>query len=170
MTIYSMTGYASASSDASESGAGAGGARVAVHVELRSVNSRFLDLAFRLPDELRGIEPALRELISQQFRRGKIELHASTAADAATSLPQPTPELVNRLVRIESSVLGWLPQARPLSVNEVLNWCRSQAAPVRADEAVLAAARAAVEGLRDARAREGERPADDAEFRLRLSP
>ncbi len=32
-----------------------------VTVELRSVNSRFLDLAFRLPDELRGLEPALRE-------------------------------------------------------------------------------------------------------------
>lgn len=157
MTIYSMTGYASASSDASETGAGAGAAHVAVHVELRSVNSRFLDLAFRMPDELRGLEPALRELVSQNFRRGKIELRASTSVDAATSLPQPTPELVNRLVHVESSVLGWLPQARPLSVNEVLHWCRSQAAPVRADEAVLAAARTAVDGLRDARAREGQR-------------
>ena len=85
MTIYSMTGYASASSDASETGAGAGAAHVAVHVELRSVNSRFLDLAFRMPDELRGLEPALRELVSQNFRRGKIELRASTSVDAATS-------------------------------------------------------------------------------------
>jgi uncharacterized protein (TIGR00255 family) len=54
-------------------------------------------------------------------------------------------------------VQGWLPEARGLSVNEVLHWCRGSGAAVRYDEAGLAAARAAIGGLREARAREGER-------------
>ena len=65
MAVYSMTGYANAASEAGENSA-------AVTVEARSVNGRFLDLALRLPDELRGLEPALRELLTATFRRGKI--------------------------------------------------------------------------------------------------
>ena len=42
----------------------------AASVEIRSVNGRFLDLALRLPDELRSLEPALRELLTATFRRG----------------------------------------------------------------------------------------------------
>ena len=58
MAVYSMTGYAIAAS-AAPSREGAKGAAVAsVTVEARSVNGRFLDLSFRLPDELRGLEPA----------------------------------------------------------------------------------------------------------------
>jgi uncharacterized protein (TIGR00255 family) len=126
-------------------------------VELRSVNSRFLDLAMRLPDELRAVEPALRELLTATFRRGKIELRVFTREDAAAAWPQPQPDQLNRLTRLESTVQGWLPNARALSVNEVLAWCKSgQAAAPREDEA-LAAARRAVAALREARAREGAR-------------
>ena len=64
MSVYSMTGFAHATHGAGGStddpavrGASGGSA---VTVEVRSVNSRFLDLAFRLPDELRGLEPARR--------------------------------------------------------------------------------------------------------------
>ncbi len=157
MTVYSMTGYATASSDSPGSASAQAPQRAAVSIEIRSVNGRFLDLGFRLPEELRGLEPALRDLLTQTFRRGKIELRASTAQAAEDGLPQPTPEQINRLMRLESSVQGWLPDARVLSVNEVLQWCRGQAPALRYDEAGLAAARAAVLGLREARAREGAR-------------
>ena len=41
--------------------------------EIRSVNHRYLDLAFRLPDDLRAFEPALRERFSARLTRGKVE-------------------------------------------------------------------------------------------------
>jgi len=147
-----MTGYASAAAGAPEAAAPA-----AVTVELRSVNGRFLDLALRLPDELRALEPALRELLSQRLRRGKVEMRVTTQRDTDAAWPNPQPEQLSRLARVESTVQGWLPHAQPLSVHEVLQWCRGGGAVERLDEAALEAARRCVAGLADARAREGER-------------
>ena len=152
MAVYSMTGYATASSVPA-----AGSPHEGVTVDIRSVNGRFLDLSLRLPDELRGLEPALRELVTATVRRGKVELRITPARASADEWPQPSPEQVNRLMRLESSVLGWLPQARPLSVNEVMQWCRNAAAPAKLDEATLTTAKRAISGLIEARAREGER-------------
>ncbi len=161
MSVYSMTGFAHASHDAGSmadgSAARSATAGAAVTVEARSVNSRFLDLAFRLPDELRGLEPALRELIGSRFKRGKIELRIATQREADTAWPQPQHEQLNRLSRLESTVTSWLPQARPLSVNEALQWCRQGGVAERLDDAALAAAKLAIDGLREARGREGER-------------
>ena len=156
MAVYSMTGYANTASEAA-------GVASAVTVELRSVNGRFLDLALRLPDELRGLEPALRELLTAACKRGKIELRVTTARETDNALPAPTPEQLNRLAHQESAVQGWLPKARGLSVNEVLQWCRGGGggggggAVQQLDEPTLEAARRCIQGLREARAREGAR-------------
>jgi uncharacterized protein (TIGR00255 family) len=161
MAVYSMTGYASATAGVGRGTSAEGDApqpaRGSVTVELRSVNGRFLDLGFRLPDDLRGLEPALRELIGAAFHRGKIELRLSTQRDEGGQWPSPTPEQLNRLSRLEGTVQGWLPKAAPLSVNEALQWCRAGGASERLDEAALDAARQCVAGLREARGREGER-------------
>ncbi len=161
MSVYSMTGYANASSSgvAGEGASGHAGSTSpgAVSIEMRSVNGRFLDLALRLPDEQRSLEPALRELLAAAFKRGKIELRLSTSRDADSAWPQPTPEQLNRLSRLEGMVQGWLAEARPLSVNEALLWCRGAASVERQDEAALEAARECIQGLREARAREGAR-------------
>ena len=172
MSVYSMTGFGHATagaggstddtaqkpaSSATSSPAAAGSA---VTVEARSVNSRFLDLAFRLPDELRGLEPTLRELIGAAFKRGKIELRVATQRETDSGWPQPQPDQLNKLSRMESTVIGWLPKAQPLSVNEALQWCRQGGATERLDDAALAAARAAITGLREARGREGARLVD----------
>jgi uncharacterized protein (TIGR00255 family) len=156
MPVYSMTGYGSASAGAASS-PDSTSISAAVTVELRSVNGRFLDLGFRLPDDMRGLEPALREIIGGTFKRGKIELRLSTQRDAEAGWPSPTPEQLNRLSRLESTVQGWLSSAQPLSVHEALNWCRSAAAPEKLDDTALEAARLAVAALQDARRREGER-------------
>ncbi len=63
MTISSMTGFGVCTR---ESTAGT------VTVELRSVNSRFLDLQFRMNDDLRTLEPLLRESIIARVQRGKV--------------------------------------------------------------------------------------------------
>ena len=111
MAVYSMTGYASATAGAAvgdETSAAAdnlagrpGGAPSAsVSVELRSVNGRFLDLGFRLPDEFRALEPALRDLLQGAFRRGKIELRLNARVESETHWPQPQPDQLSRLARL----------------------------------------------------------------------
>ena len=151
MAVYSMTGYASATAGATsgdESSASAdnlagaasrasAASSASVNVELRSVNGRFLDLGFRLPDEFRALEPAFRELLQGAFRRGKIELRLNTRIEAETHWPQPQPDQLSRLARLESMVQGWLPKAEYLSVHEVLQWCKGSAAPERLDETAL---------------------------------
>ncbi len=145
-----MTGYANA---ASEALAGS----PAVTVEARSVNGRFLDLALRLPDELRGMEPALRDLLTAGFKRGKIELRVATAREAEAAVNVPSAEQLNRLAHVQNSVQSWLPAARALSVNEAMQWCRGGASTEGLDAPALAAARRCIEALREARAREGAR-------------
>ena len=168
MAVYSMTGYASATAgavSASENGAVAdnlapratGAGSASVSIELRSVNGRFLDLGFRLPDEFRALEPALRDLLAASFKRGKIELRLSTRTESETHWPQPQPDQLNRLVRLEGMVQGWLPKAQSLSVHEVLQWCKGSAPSEKLDEPALEAAKRCIAGLRDARAREGAR-------------
>lgn len=157
MAVYSMTGYASVASTPGETAEGERGSSASVTVEFRSVNSRFLDLGFRLPDEFRALEPAFRELITAAFRRGKIELRLTPRTETETTWPQPQPEQLNTLARLESTVQGWLPKAAPLSVHETLQWCRGAAPALRLDDAALDAAKRGIEALREARAREGER-------------
>jgi uncharacterized protein (TIGR00255 family) len=164
MPVYSMTGYASATAGAgatAESGTIAEGPSgrpaASVTVELRSVNGRFLDLNFRLPDEFRSLEPPLRDLLSGALRRGKVELRLNTRAEADNAWPQPQPEQLNRLGRLESTIQGWLPKAAPLSVHEVLQWCKGGGVSERLDEVALDAARRAIAGLSEAREREGAR-------------
>lgn len=154
-----MTGYANASATVTFPGENATeiarSGNSGVQVELRSVNSRFLDIAFRMPDEMRSLEPALRELIAGNLRRGKVELRLSMREDAGTAWPQPQTEQLNQLSRLESTVQNWLPRAAPLSVHEALQWCRGTAPAPRLDEPALQAARHAVAALVEAREREG---------------
>jgi uncharacterized protein (TIGR00255 family) len=163
-----MTGYANAAASPATPGAEAGNAETGtprthassastVSVELRSVNGRFLDLGFRLPDEFRALEPAFRDLLVGAFKRGKIEMRLSTRAEVETTWPQPQPEQLNRLTRLESTVQGWLPKAQSLSVHEVLQWCKVATPTERLDEVALDAMRRCVTGLRESRRREGER-------------
>jgi uncharacterized protein (TIGR00255 family) len=152
-----MTGYASAQVSAAADSESGASSTAGVTVELRSVNGRFLDLGFRLPDDLRGIEPGLRELLAAAFRRGKIELRLNSQRDGDQPWPQPTPEQLNRLAQLESTVQGWMPKAAALSVQDILEWCRGGGVAGRLDETALEATRRCIIGLRDARAREGAR-------------
>jgi uncharacterized protein (TIGR00255 family) len=168
VAVYSMTGYANAAASpvapASAAlheprGSAVAGPVVApsIGVEIRSVNGRFLDLALRLPDELRGLEPALRELLTARFKRGKIEMRLTGLGDAEKDLPEPRPEQLDRLARIDARVRERLPGARSLSVHEALQWCRGAADSTLAEDAILETARRCIDGLAEARAREGAR-------------
>jgi uncharacterized protein (TIGR00255 family) len=166
MTVYSMTGFASATAAPAAHAQDSTTSRAAVTVELRSVNGRFFDLALRLPDELRSLEPALREAVASQVRRGKVELRVVMQRDAESGLALPPPEHLNRLARLEASVQAWLPNARALSVHEVLQWSRPGAVDEDLQSAALQATRESAQALRDARAREGARLVDGMNERV----
>jgi uncharacterized protein (TIGR00255 family) len=168
MAVYSMTGYATATAGTPANtetqvaadnlvAAPPSSKATSVNIELRSVNGRFLDLGFRLPDEFRSLEPALRELLSANFRRGKIELRLNTQLDNDRLWPQPQPEQLNRLVQLESTIQGWMPKAPGLTVNEILQWCKSSAPAEKLNEVALDAAKRCITELKDARSREGKR-------------
>jgi uncharacterized protein (TIGR00255 family) len=168
MSVYSMTGYASvvasvadhaheASEDSDTPSVSRKNAGGSVGAELRSVNSRFLDLSFKLPDEFRGLEPAFRDLLALHFKRGKIELRLQAQRTADTAWPQPQPDQLHTLARLEGMVQNWLPKAGPLSVNEVMNWCRNAAPNVKLDDAALEAVKQCIEAMKQARETEGAR-------------
>lgn len=97
--------------------------RVALHLELRSVNSRYLDLAFRINDDLRQGEPLLREAITARLRRGKVECRFNLQAkDSAPRDFAINEVLLQQLKTAQDVVLVTLPQATTFSVAEILRW------------------------------------------------
>ena len=158
MPVYSMTGYASVQHSLPPAEADARAPALRLGLEIRSVNSRFLDLAFRLPEELRQLEPGLRELITRRLRRGKVEVRASYGLGETHEIAAPTVPTLQRLAAVQGQVQQWLPGARALSVADVLRLASSGAGTPTADEAAwLALGEQAVDALRAAREREGQR-------------
>jgi uncharacterized protein (TIGR00255 family) len=161
MPVYSMTGYASAqhnvgnSSSESESRNNTSGH---LGLEIRSVNSRFLDLTFRLPEELRPYEPALREMIGRQIKRGKIEVRVLIEGGAANTVPDPNPRLMQRLNALQDNVKAWLPDAKPLSVADVIRLSINEQVGSRDwRQEIMPLAEKTLTELLIARGREGER-------------
>ena len=156
-----MTGYASAHSGGSAAPASAESSResqAGVGVEIRSVNSRFLDLTFKLPDDLRSTEPALRELLGARLKRGKVEVRAWIEGRSDTVPRTPSALDLQKLVGLQDNVRAWLPTASPLSVAEVLQLTsRQQGNAGELNEALVALAQTALDGLTSAREREGKR-------------
>ena len=114
MTISSMTGYAIIKR---ESDAGT------LTIELKSVNSRFLDLQFRINDELRSLEPLLREAIMARAARGKVECRLSFGRKEQSESSLAVNEaLLAALNTAQHNVLAKFSEARPMSVNELLRW------------------------------------------------
>lgn len=161
MSVYSMTGYASAQAEASTADAQSDARQQSARrlgMEIRSVNSRFLDLSFRLPDELRAFEPALRALISAKVKRGKIEVRASLDNADSQAVQDPPLRLLQRLAAVQDAVHSWLPDAAPLSVAETLRLCTGQVpAESTPTDTVTALAQTVLTGLLSAREQEGKR-------------
>lgn len=154
MAVYSMTGYASVQQDAGTAGGGQGAGRLAL--EVRSVNSRFLDVTLRLGEELRTHEAMLRAAVGAALRRGKVELRAFVDAADGGALQPPAAGTLQRLAALQASVRAWLPEAPALSVADALRLAGQTGAP-RLDWAqpLQALAHRALADLMAAREREG---------------
>lgn len=148
-----MTGYASVSRDTPAG---------RIVLELRSINSRFLDLAFRIPDELRAAEPALRELIAAGVARGKVECRIALQKPPAESR-QPAIDrgLLAQLVAAADEIRSLAPGAQPPSVADLMRWPGVFAEPLADPETVARdiaeLGRSAVRELGESRQREGAR-------------
>jgi uncharacterized protein (TIGR00255 family) len=162
MAVYSMTGYASVqlgSAPDSASLEAKPGPAHQIGLEIRAVNSRFLDLSFKFPDELRQYEPALRELLVGRLKRGKVEVRMALDTSARHLLPEPSARLLQHLNNVQDTVKAWLPQAGALSVADVIRLAASEQAPAvtlsLAD--ILPLAEQALAALLASRQREGDR-------------
>ena len=156
-----MTGYASGQQSAAQAAAGQEAKATPASrlgLEIRSVNSRFLDLAFRLPEELRQHEPVLREMLTARLKRGKVEVRVALETAAGDNLREPTARLLQRLNTLQDTVRAWLPDARALSVADVV---RLSAAEGNLDidwaQALGQLAAGTLDQLMAAREREGAR-------------
>ncbi|WP_194714908.1 YicC/YloC family endoribonuclease [Noviherbaspirillum soli] len=108
-----MTGYAVTTRET---------AHGTITLELRSVNSRFLDLQFRINDDLRSFEPMLREAIMSRIVRGKVECRLSFGRKAAGPGNAVNTALLEQLAALQAQVQARFADAAPLSVNELLRW------------------------------------------------
>jgi len=151
--ICSMTGYATAAREL---------AWGSVSVELRSVNHRYLDVSFRMPDELRPAETALREAIAAMVTRGKVECRVAYALrSGAQNSTDLNATLLAQLLELNGKVRSALPEARTLTVADILRWPGMLGADeLPVDELRATASELMPEVLREfgaARAREGEK-------------
>jgi len=112
--IQSMTGYAIAAADTAHGKLG---------LELKSVNSRFLDLQFRVVEELRTHEPFLRERLSARVARGKVDCRLYFHADGAAATQQALDRgAIDALARLAAEARSAVPDAAPLRVADILRW------------------------------------------------
>ena len=112
-SVFSMTGYATIQS-AIASGQ--------LTVELRSVNSRFLDLTLRIPDDLHSLESAIRETIGSRVKRGKMECQLSLKSETLGATSRLSPSALTTLASLQGEALKAFPEARALSVSEILSY------------------------------------------------
>ena len=92
-------------------------------LEIRAVNSRYLDLHFKLDENLRSLEPTIREQIGAHLSRGKIECKINLIQRSQTNQTMRLDEhLMQQLAAIGAQAQQHFPQSRPLSVADILRW------------------------------------------------
>jgi uncharacterized protein (TIGR00255 family) len=147
--IQSMTGYAATTAESP---------RGRLALELRSVNARFLDVQMRIADELRALEPLLRERIGERIARGKLECRLSFAEGGAPAT-ELNPAALARLKILSRKIAKTFPNAEALRIGDILRW-PGIVSGAASDESKLRAlaeklCRRALDELVAARAREG---------------
>ena len=109
--VYSMTGYAAAQAPSPLG---------IISLEIRSVNSRFLDLTLRTADELKCTETALRSILTQSVGRGKVDIRTGVKAELNETSGSINPAALSLIQKLQAEVLAALPDARPMSAAEIL--------------------------------------------------
>ena len=112
--LRSMTAFARIESQHEQGG---------VQWEIRSVNHRYLDVNLRLPEDLRRLDPKVRERIGALVKRGKVDctlrVLPNPAAAGGLSVDR---DLAARVAHAACAVAELLPEAAPVSPVDILRW------------------------------------------------
>ncbi|MBY0499163.1 MAG: YicC family protein [Nitrosomonas sp.] len=151
--IFSMTGYAAISQETPHG---------SFSIEIRSVNNRYLDILFRLPDEFRKQEAVMRELLTAQLGRGKVECRLNFSPSVSTvNLQQLDHTLLEQLLQLERMIKTRHSVAASLTVAEILKWPgilgSNHATIEEFDEIMVMLLQTALNDLKTARLREGNK-------------
>ena len=149
--ISSMTGFAAAAIETAQG---------SLAVELKTVNHRYLEFQARMPEELRPLEPAMREAVAARLTRGKVDCRITfTPLSSAKRSLVPDADALQALEAASDQVLERFPDARRLSVAEVLHWpgvlAEESLSADKAKEQVMALVSRAIADLDQTREREG---------------
>ena len=149
--IASMTGFAAAARE---------NAQGSLAVELKTVNHRYLEFQTRVPEEIRPLEPAMREAVAARLTRGKVDCRITfTPATAAQKKLVPDAAALSALREASARVAERFPDAAPLSISEILHWpgvvSDATLSPDRVKEDVMALLALALGELDQTRMREG---------------
>ncbi len=149
--LYSMTAFAQ-QKHASDAGT--------LSWEIKTVNNRYLDAGFRLPEQLKTLEPVLREHIKQHLQRGKVEASLNFVEAADARLPDKINDAkLKQLAGLLSAVADTMPQCLQPDALTVLRWPgvlqEQQANTQPLAEEALALFKTAIIELSETRAREG---------------
>jgi uncharacterized protein (TIGR00255 family) len=149
--ISSMTGFAAAAIETAQG---------SLAVELKTVNHRYLEFQTRMPEELRPLEPAMREAVAARLTRGKVDCRITfTPLSSAKRSLLPDADALQALEAASDQVLERFPDARRLSVAEVLHWpgvlAEESLSADKAKEQVMALVSRAIADLDQTREREG---------------
>lgn len=109
-----MTGYATSTK---EIDAGT------ITIEIKSVNSRFLDLQFRINDDFRAVEPLFRDAISKKLHRGKVECRFSFGKRNESNQKKAlNPSILAQLAEFQETLSEQFPSIERLTSNDILRW------------------------------------------------
>ncbi|MFC4821946.1 YicC/YloC family endoribonuclease [Dokdonella ginsengisoli] len=149
--LRSMTAFASAEADDGQG---------TLAIELRSVNHRYLELGLRLPDELRSLEPVMRERVAARLARGKVDLGLRWRPAVGAASIAIDQERVGHLAEAAQAMAAKFPQMQ-VEFTSLLGWPGvliergTDLESLR--EKALAVLDAALDDMTAARGREGER-------------
>ena len=150
MTLHSMTAFAREATPSP----------VALIVELRSVNHRYLDLHFKLPDSLRALEPKLRDALAKGLKRGKVDCQIRVIDNDSTNTLEINNQRLSAVLEAMNSVSALSDKIAPTDALALLQFpgvCTAE----RTDESSVQSAawalfETAIKALKENRVREGQ--------------
>ncbi len=149
--IRSMTAYANGTQHCGNA---------SIECEIRSVNHRYLDVQFRLPEGLRRLEPQLRDLARKQLKRGKVECSLRLRHEVEDGGLLLDMERVEKLIQASRQIAALTESETIVNPLEILRWpgVQQEAEPDvdGLEEDVLGLFQSTLDDLQLGREREGQ--------------
>lgn len=138
--------------------------------ELRSVNHRFLEAGFRMPETLRQVEMSLREIARKKLTRGKVDISLQVALNNDDATVHIDMTLAGRTIEIAQTLASELLNPAPISPLDIMRWpgvlTEQSVETENLHGAAIKTFTEAVDQLLEGRQREGDKLAEMIEERL----